>query len=1192
MILELFRFELRQQLRSPLLWLFAAIYGALAFALASSDAVRMGGAIGNVDRNAPVVIALLLGQFSMIGLFAVMVFVAGALLRDFEQGTADLFFATPMRKRDYLLGRLAAALVACLVVYALVSVGLMLGPTMPWVDAERVGPFSLRPFLWGLGVFVLPNLVVCAAVLSLLALSSRNLLAVYLGAMAFFLLNSVAQVLMEDLDNDWLSGLLDPLGLAPFRRGTRYWSAEEFNTALPALSGALLWNRLLWSAVGVAGIGLAFALFKPQRSGTGGGWRWRRRAPAAAAAAAPARDRRPPLRLAPAFGLGSRCAQFLHSLRMDALGVFRSVPFLVMLAFALLNFIGVVSMTQTMFGTRTHPTTALMLEALQGSYSFMLMLVVTYYAGELVFRERHARMAEVADAMPVPDWLPLASKLACLTVVVAAFQALGGATAMGLQWAKGYTALEPWLYLQRLSVDALPFVLMGGLAVVLQVLTNSRFAGYGLVIVLLIAKAAMGYLHLEHNLYNYASGPDVPYSDMNGFGHFLAGRLWFGAYWGALLLALLLLSAGFWVRGATPSGRERLALARQRLRGKPAWALAATLAVWAGLGGWLFWNTNVLNRYLPSDQALDERAAYETRYRRYRDLPQPRIVAVDNRVELWPESLRMSVQGRYRIVNPHPAPIAEFHFSLDPSVRLERLEFGGARLIRDDARLGYRIYRLDRPMQPGESRTLDFRQSFSQRGFANEPDNTWLLGNGSFFNSNRLPHFGYDAGRQIDDRSERRKRGLGEVPRMPRLEDQAARGNHYIAADADWIDFASTVCTAPDQIGLAPGYLKREYARGGRRCFEYAMDRPMMPFYAYLSARWKLRREIHAGIPIEIYYDPRHGYNVERMVDAARKSLDYFQAQFTPYQHRQVRILEFPGYQRFAQSFANTIPFSESIGFIADLRDRDDIDYVFYVTAHEIAHQWWAHQVIGADMQGSTMLSESLSQYSALMVMEKEYGRGKMRRFLKYELDHYLGGRSGEPVEELPLYRVENQPYIHYRKGSLVFYRLREELGEAAVNRALKRFLQDKGYQSPPYATSVELLDYLRAQARPEQSGLIADLFEKISFYDNRVVEATSRQRADGKYEVTLQLHAAKRYADGQGKETAGAMDDWIEVAVFARGPSGKEADEVPLYLQRHRIASAEPRLTVVVDRAPYEVGFDPYNKLIDRVPEDNRKRL
>jgi aminopeptidase N len=265
---------------------------------------------------------------------------------------------------------------------------------------------------------------------------------------------------------------------------------------------------------------------------------------------------------------------------------------------------------------------------------------------------------------------------------------------------------------------------------------------------------------------------------------------------------------------------------------------------------------------------------------------------------------------------------------------------------------------------------------------------------------------------------------------------------------------------------------------------------------------------------------------------------------------------------------------------------------VFYVTAHEIAHQWWAHQVIGANVQGATVLSESLSQYSALMVMEKEYGRAHMRQFLKTELDRYLAGRGGERIEELPLERVENQQYIHYRKGSLVFYRLREEIGEQALNRALQRFLQDKGYQQPPYTTSRELLDYLRAETPADRQQLLTDLFEKITLYDNRLETASARKRADGRYDVTLKLHAAKVHADGQGKETPAALDDWVEIGVFANGPSGKERDQKVLYLQRHHITTAAPTITVTVDAKPDEAGFDPYNKLIDRVSEDNRRKV
>ncbi len=1191
---EFFRFELRQQLRSPLLWMMGALFAALAFGAAATDVIRLGGGIGNVHRNAPMIVVQFLGIFTFIGMLFIAMSINGALLRDFEQGTAELIFASPIKRRDYVGGRIAAAVLGCLLIYALIGFGIFIAQFMPWIDAERLGPVTLYPYVWAFAVIVLPNLLFTAALLSLLAIVTRSILWVYIGVLGFFILSGVSAVLLRDLDSVWIATLAEPLGMRAFGRTIRYWAAEQRNTQLPEITGYILANRALWLGIALALFAACFALFKTERSGTARGWRRAKTLPATAdsEADAPSPVARQLPKVSPSFGSSTGVSQFLRQLRFDTLGVLRGIPFIVMLLFALANFIPAAIFAETMYETPIHPVTSQILQALQGAYSFVLIIIVLFYAGELVAKERSVKIHEVTDAMPVPNWVPLTAKFGALVAVIVCFQLLGGIVAILIQLGKGHAQLELAVYAQTLMLNSLVFVLMGGLALCLQVFTNNKYVGYALLVLVLLGRMVLGTLDYTHKLYSYASAPNAPYSDMNGYGHFLQPQLWFQAYWGVFLLLLLLLSAALWVRGVGGSMRERLRLARQRLSGPLGIATALSALAFVAVGGYLFWNTNVRNEYLSPDETIDLQARYEREYKQYKQLQQPKIIATDIEVDLRPETQTMRASGTYRVRNPYAKPITELHIGMADDKSLTSIDMGGATLIKHDEPLGYRIYRLKSPLLSGAERVISFKVELAPNGISNDTAQSQIVDNGTFFNSQVFPSFGYNDNAEIQDRNERRKRELGEPQRMPKLEDEAARANTYLTDDADWIDFKTTICTAPDQIALSPGYLQKEFIRDGRRCFSYAMDRPMLNFYSYLSARWQVKKGKYNDIPIEVYYDAKHPYNVDKMIESVQKSLAYYEANFTPYQHRQVRIIEFPGYEDFAQSFANTIPYSESVGFIADLRGKDAIDYVYYITAHEIAHQWWAHQVIGANMQGATVLSESLAQYSALMVMEKAYGRNKMRRFLKYELDSYLSGRGGEVVEELPLYRVENQPYIHYRKASLVFYRLRDEIGEDTLNRALKKFLQDKGYQQPPYATSSELLDYIRAEAGPQHASLIADLFEKISFYDNRVETATAKKRVDGKYEVVLDLHAAKLYADGKGKETPGKLDDWIEVGVFARGPSGEEADEKVLYLKRHRITGGQPKLTVVVDAEPYEAGFDPYNKLIDRVSSDNRKRV
>ena len=540
------------------------------------------------------------------------------------------------------------------------------------------------------------------------------------------------------------------------------------------------------------------------------------------------------------------------------------------------------------------------------------------------------------------------------------------------------------------------------------------------------------------------------------------------------------------------------------------------------------------------------------------------------------------------MVNKSGAPIDSVLVNYDQRLEIEAMEWeAGATALILDTISGTQLWSFDEPLQPGDSTGLAYRMSFEARGFPNSGRNTRIVANGTFLDDVG-PSLGYNEAFEMSDPSDRREHDLPPRDRLPDLDDPRARDNMQFRIDSDLVDFGITIATAPDQIAIAPGYLQDEWMEDGRRWFRYEMDRPIANFFSVVSAEYTVVQDRWRDVDIAIYYHEPHDFNIQRMLEAVKASLDYYTEHFGPYQYREVRILEFPRYSGFAQSFATTIPYSESIGFITRVEDDDDdLDMPFFVTAHEVAHQWWGHQVVGARAQGSAMMVESMAEYAALTVMEQRYGASHAKKFLRHELDRYLRGRTAERIREQPLIRTENQSYIHYNKGALALYALRDYIGEEAMNRGLRAYLENHAFEEAPYSTSRDFLGYLRAETPDSLQYLFTDLFETITLWDNKVEEITTTEGRDGRWTVALEFSSRKVRADSVGNETPVPMDDYIEVGVFGEEEPGNELGR-PLSVFKTHVTSDTTRVELVVDQPPVQVGVDPYNKLIDRVPGDN----
>ena len=1214
MFLEIFLFELKYRLRRPATWIYFSLLTLMAGLLVAGAGgifgagtnVSLGGDGGRVLITSPYSTAITIMVLSSFGMLITSAIMGNPVYRDFEHRTHSLFYTTPISKFGYLGGRFMGSFVVCLLVFSGLVLGMWVGALLPGVEPDKVGAMHLSYYFWPFVLLLVPNIFFSGAIFFTLATLTRNVLSIYIGSVALLLGYLIAASFIRDLDNQLLAAGLDAFGSAAMRYTTRYWTPAEKNSLLLPLSSYIVLNRAVWLGFGVLLLAVCYARFRFSAFASDKAPTKARRAAAAqelptAVAGMGGRLRLP--RVAQVFSSRLSLSQWWSMAKLEFWGIVRSLYFAALVGAGVIFMLVVGWQVGKMYDTSTYPVTNEVVSVVSGNFSLFILIIITFYSGELIWRERDANVAQITDALPVPNWLPFLSKLAALGAVQVVLLAVVMVCGMLLQTLKGYFNYEPGLYLEALFVVQLPdYLLLCVLAMLVQVLVNNKYLGHFVMVVYYVANIFKGQLGINHKLLDYGSNSDLPYSDLNKYGHFLEGFGWFKLYWAAGALLLGLLVNMLWVRGTEARLTARLGESRRRW-GRPAWtALALGSLVMLSAGSFIFYNTNVRNQYLAPKDQEKLRLRYEQKYRQYKDMPQPRIVAVNLRTDIYPADRGVHIEGDYWLKNKHSQPIDTVLLMLVQNPRVRQLTLGqpAARLLLNDSLARLRMYRLASPLAPGDSLKMSMVLDYREQGFPNSGSNTDLVQNGTFFNSRYLPGLGYQEGGELSDDDVRKRNGLKPKDRARPATDLAARQNNGLSADADWIRFETVVSTSADQTAIAPGRLLKDWTKDGRHYFHYKMEQPMLNFYTFLSGRYEVYKaawQDTAGrrtVPIEIYYQPGHEYNLKRMAEAVQASLSYYSRNFSPYQHSQVRIIEFPKYASFAQSFAGTIPFSEAIGFIAKVNpdDPDDVDYPFYVTAHEMGHQWWGHQIAGANVQGNTMLIETMAQYSALMIMKERYGANNMGKFLKYEMNSYLSGRALEQKKEVPLAKVEGQGYIHYRKGSGVMYTLQDFIGEDKVNAALRSFLQQHAYESAPYATAPMLVQEFRQVTPDSLQYLVTDLFDRISLYENRLTAAKATKLPNGRYRVDLTIESKKLVADSAGTERLVPENDYLPIAIFPTQPDGVQKLVKPLLFTKRRLKRGTNKLSFTVAKAPARAAVDPYNEIVDRVLDDNSRKV
>jgi hypothetical protein len=1219
MFWEFFTFEMRFRIKSISTYVYFLAWFAFSFlSVASESFGPVGASNGKVLLNGPFANTITDFYACLFGVIIIAAIFGTSMLRDFQRDTYQILFTKPVSKFAYLGGRWAGSFLTTVFAFSGLLFGTYFGTFAPWADHSRIGPnhvgWYLQPFL----SIVVIQIFFMGSLFFMVAALTRKIFIVYLQGVALFMLYVIGITVFSatrSLEHFW-SGILDPVGLILLNAITRYWTVIDRNTLLLPWDfsgdspGVFLYNRLLWTAVGLLSLGGLWALFPMSVEALTARAQGKR---AAKARLQEAEEERPIRSLVVArlprvhqvFGFRTSFAQYLSLSRLRLRSITRELPFWAIVGLLIVFAVNNGYFAGRVGGVDVWPVTYLMLQAVEGSATLFFYIVATLYAAELVWRERDNHFEGIHDALPMNETIDWFSKLTAIVLVEVALLAVTMLVGIVMQTIAGYYRYELLQYLKELYLVTLPQVVgFSLLALFIQTMFSNKFVGHGIVIGIFVLQPIIFNFGWENTLYLPGAVPPYTYSDMNGYGHFVPAMFWSIAYWLSIFALLGVISIIYARRGADDSLSSRTRLAARRASGlAPAAALLVLVAAASGI--WYFYNAHLLNEYLTANDRRRIQADYERDFKKYGNLAQPKITAVDATINIYPERRSFDGTGRFTLQNKTTAPIAQIHLT-DEHESVSNVRFDRPfHLVRRAARDLYSIYALDQPLNPGEVLILTFSVDHATRGFRDGNEPAEFAYNGTFFDAGYFPLVGYDQNFELDDPRRRREQKLGALEEMVVRGEPVHSRINLFTTNSDWITYHTVVSTTGDQIAIAPGYLQRAWRQDGRSFYEYNMGAThILDFYAYLSARFTTRKEVYSGtngpVNLEVYYDAAHTYDIDDMLAASRAGLDYFQQHYSPYQFAQYRIMEFPRYRTFAQSFPNTVPYSEGIGFIQRMVHSDDVDLTYFVAAHELAHQWWGHQLVGAQVQGSNLMSETLAQYSAYMVMQQKYGKDYMRKVLRHFLDQYLRGRGGEVRHEPPLALVQREPYVWYQKGGQIMYTLADYIGENRIDNALQDFLmqyryinannqvdaanQSQSVADQPYPDTRLLVAALEAQTPAELRYLVEDGFNRIVLYDNKAVSASSQKMPDGKYQVTLNVQARKVQADGNGVESAMLLADYIDIGVF----SGKKGDEKPLYMKREKLTQENETFTIVVDQRPTRAGIDPYNKLIDRISDDN----
>jgi hypothetical protein len=1149
-----------------------------------SNNINAGVLLFNIHLNSHFTIVSAFISIASMLYFFLPTLISAIATFDFDNHFHEIIFSTPINKITYFWSKFLLSWILSILVY----LGVILGLFLAWyfVEPHQLGEnTNLLALFHSIIWYVIPNTFIICALTFSAAIYFRNIIATYVMVIVISLMYSIAiGIIGGELENRALASYFNPFGDAAFQIETQYWTVSDKNTKIYLPGYLMITNRVIWILISLLLIGLSFYKFSFSKA---------------------------PFKFLPnifknraikintiqtiqvktltQFGFQNFILSLFARAKIEYLLIVRHISFFIMAGIGL----GILCVNLFMFGRNLYGTHSLPVSYIMSDLIMLLnvvfgQIIVIFFAGQMIWADRNQKTVEISNSLPTKNITWLLSKIFALVGVVYTLQIVAIIFCIAYQCSQGYYAIdfEPYL-MMNLFIFATTLSSWAVLSITIQVLSNNMALGYLICAIIFFLPSIFGQIGLNHFLFSPWSNLHLIYSDMNKLAPFMGEVFWFKSYQFLISIILVLVSLVFWIRGLNWSFMIRLKFALMEAKKLPVMiSFVMAFLFISATGAKIYYDTCVINKHETNVNAWKDKAVeYEKKYKKFEKRPQPRVTNALFEIELYPSKEQYTVKGDFTLVNKHKIDLDTLHINYPEKIDIE-IFIPNAIVIHKDTVNRYMMFLISDKLKSGDSTIMHFEAKYAKKAIENWVGSVELAHNGTFINKASFsPSIGYSGIRELYDKWDRKKYGLAEKEIIGKEEDSLAKMQTYISLDGDFGKISATIGTEIDQIAIAPGDLTKKQIKNNRAYFTYQSNENVLQFYSFCSARYQVAKENWNGIDLEVYHHKGHERNVPTMLKAMKNAISFCSKNYSSYKHKQARIIEFPRYQQFAQAFPGTMPYSESMGFIMDIDPKVDIDFVYYVVSHEIAHQWWGHQVAPANVEGCTFMVESMAQYTALQIMEKEYGSEKMKKFLKYEMDTYLMRRGFERNKELPMIKNQHQDYIYYQKGSVIMYALGKYIGFEKINMKLREFIKNNYQKTAPYPTAQELYKQIKSAVPDSLKYLAEDMFEKIVLYDNKTTDAVYEKLPNGKYRAYFTVQCAKLSADSLGLEKVLPLVDFIEIAIT------NDKDSI-LRLERVKLTKEKTDFIWETNTLPEKAAIDPNYLLIDRVPVDNYKKF